>query len=238
MMIPKVSLFDAFLFGIKSVFDNFRIFFFSALYYALSMILFFVGIVGNVFLMPGVYASLHIEQIVGSQYQAHIQEVINYVSTYPWMPYLSLILIIIGVLMFFAILAGVIQVLVAVYARRDASMVDFFEGTKRTIPLLGLSILNGICVTVGLLFFLLPGIYIFMRLAFSKFILVGEKVSIMTAFKKSWHVTRGQEWNIFGLYTLMILFMRVHTNAGLIFAPILIGSALYLYKKSAETTAY
>ena len=237
MFMPKVSLFDAFIFAFKSVLDNFRVYFFCALYYMVSMIFIMVGGVGLVLLNPKVIAAINTSGMIKPEQQENFQRVIDFVMTHQWVMVLSAALFVIGLILLFAVIAGVIKVFFNLYARREVSLADFFEGTKRALPLFMLSILVGLCVMVGFILFIIPGIYLAIRLAFAKFIIVNENIGVVDALKKSWYVSKGQYWNIVGLYTLVFLIASMHTNAAIIFIPLFIGSAVYLYKKATETTA-
>lgn len=60
-------------------------------------------------------------------------------------------------------------------------------------------------VVIGLILFIIPGIIIMVRLAFVGFLIVDKKMEALDAIKKSWKMTKGHSWTIFGMGLLSIL---------------------------------
>lgn len=99
-----------------------------------------------------------------------------------------------------------------------------------------LNILATLSVIGGLLLFIVPGIIIAMRLSLSTYYLVDQNLSVMEAYKASWHATRGhlgKLWGIIGVGLLMLLpvftIVGVVATAYLLFMYSAAMALLYLH---------
>jgi len=71
-----------------------------------------------------------------------------------------------------------------------------------------LELLITVSVVGGLILLIVPGIIIGMRLSLAAYFLADKNLSVMEAYKASWHATKGhlgKMWGIFGVVILMIL---------------------------------
>ena len=66
------------------------------------------------------------------------------------------------------------------------------------------TVLYGLCVFVGLLLLIVPGIIIGIRLSFYPYLVVDEGYGPGAALQESWERTRGYGWTIFGASLLAI----------------------------------
>lgn len=66
-------------------------------------------------------------------------------------------------------------------------------------------IIISIAVGVGLILFIIPGIYIGLRLSQACFIIVDQKLSGIEAIKKSWAITKGHTLKLFLLVIVMVV---------------------------------
>lgn len=66
------------------------------------------------------------------------------------------------------------------------------------------TIIMTIIVLVGLLFFIIPGVYLGIRLQFYQAFIVEENAGIIDSLRRSWEVTKGQAWPLFILGLLML----------------------------------
>tara|TARA_B100001250_G_scaffold327243_1_gene291392 strand:+ start:58 stop:690 length:633 start_codon:yes stop_codon:yes gene_type:complete len=70
------------------------------------------------------------------------------------------------------------------------------------------TIVSAMCVIVGFLFFILPGLYIMSRLIFVQYLVVDKKLSFNQAIKESWKVSDGNGLNLIG-FLLAIFFVII-----------------------------
>lgn len=59
-------------------------------------------------------------------------------------------------------------------------------------------LIKGVAMLVGLLLFVVPGIFIFQRLRFAKYFVIDKNQSIMDALKSSWNLTEGSVIHLVG----------------------------------------
>lgn len=99
-----------------------------------------------------------------------------------------------------------------------------------------LNLLFGLMMTVGILLFIIPGIYLGLKYWFTPYIFVDNpKIGIIEAFKESARITKGVKWKLFLLGILQTLIMLAGVLALLvgsaIAVPINYLSDIYVYRK-------
>jgi hypothetical protein len=72
-------------------------------------------------------------------------------------------------------------------------------------PIMGLSIVEAIIVGIGLLAFIVPGVYFALALSVSSQVLIVERKRVFQAIQRSFDLTRGYKLEIFGY--LLVLFL-------------------------------
>jgi hypothetical protein len=70
------------------------------------------------------------------------------------------------------------------------------------------NILVSIIVGIGIVLLIVPGIIFACRLAFVPFIVMDQKLEAIEAIKKSWEMTEGYSWTIFGM-AIMSFFIAI-----------------------------
>jgi hypothetical protein len=73
------------------------------------------------------------------------------------------------------------------------------------LPIIGLSILEGFIIGLGLLAFLIPGIYLALALSVAVQVLIVEHQGVTASMKRSFFLTRGNKLEIFGYWLIIIL---------------------------------
>ncbi len=116
------------------------------------------------------------------------------------------------------------------------------EALRRFPSLLGTSILEGIIIGLGLIAFIIPGIYLAIKLVMAGPIAVLNDKNPIDALKDSWDATTGNWWEIFatvlviGIIVSIIGLIPYVSNfiafAGTIALALIFGS---LFKKKAST---
>jgi hypothetical protein len=119
---------------------------------------------------------------------------------------LLLIGIVLGILVFLALMAGGL-VLAAnfydIFIRRvikgeDVKIGSIFEFNRPYGQFILGSFLTGISLFFGFLFFIIPGIFLSIKLAQVPFLILDEKLTATQAMEKSWQVTGGERfWKLF-----------------------------------------
>lgn len=85
-------------------------------------------------------------------------------------------------------------------------------------PIVGLSILEVIIIGIGLVAFLLPGIYLFLGLSVAVQVLIVERKRVMESISRSFVLTRGRKLEILG-YFLIVLFVLKQILIDILLVP-------------------
>lgn len=81
-----------------------------------------------------------------------------------------------------------------------------FDGFKRNYLNIVLANLLVIAICgIGFLFLIVPGIIFACRLSFVPYLVMDKGLDPVAAIEKSWSMTRGHGWRIFGMYLLAVL---------------------------------
>ena len=91
------------------------------------------------------------------------------------------------------------------------------------LPLIGLALLTAVCIFAGLLFFIVPGVMIYIAFIVAVPALVEEKGGVMASIQRSFDLTRGSRWMIF---LLVILFWVVSVIVSTTFSATVAASGL------------
>ena len=70
-------------------------------------------------------------------------------------------------------------------------------------------ILFSVMITIGLAFFIFPGVYLFLRFQFFYASMVDEDTGLITSFQRSWQITKGQTSNLFVLLLIHALLFTI-----------------------------
>lgn len=79
------------------------------------------------------------------------------------------------------------------------------KGLGKLLPLIGLAILAGLAIVVGLVLFIIPGIYLILKLAVSSFALVDKNLGVVESMKASFAITKGNVGKVAGYIGVSIL---------------------------------
>lgn len=121
---------------------------------------------------------------------------------------ISPVLVILGAILTLATFAFICYLLlaraiVALIKSNQGESVTFrqtaeYAGTSVGIKLFVQQLLIGIVSMIGLLLFIIPGIFIWTRLSLAPFALINENAGVMGSVKRSWALTKGNFWNMLG----------------------------------------
>jgi len=140
--------------------------------------------------------------------------------------FLLLICLFIFMVVFSGLGLGLIRIVLDLQDKKKSNPARLFSSFK-FIPKLFLSgIIVFFAVVGGLILFVIPGIFLAMRLFFFKFYIVDKNAGIIECLKKSFHATRGLEWDILGIVIVAISLSIVSPIIG-IPAGALMSAAAY-----------
>jgi hypothetical protein len=92
----------------------------------------------------------------------------------------------------------------------DSSMGQLFSSVSPVVlPLIGVSIVVGVCVTVGLVLLIIPGLFLLTIWAVVAPVIVLERVGVFDSLGRSRDLVSGNGWNVFGLIVILFLLMFV-----------------------------
>ena len=87
------------------------------------------------------------------------------------------------------------------------------DGVGRNIGgLIGILIITGIATTIGFFLFILPGIFIAVKLSLAPAIYVIEEEDFGEALSKSWELTKDNWWFTFGVSFVMSIIINIVSN--------------------------
>ena len=81
---------------------------------------------------------------------------------------------------------------------------EMFEGFEKYLNVILSNLLVSAVVVMGLILLIVPGIIVACRLAFVPYLVMDRDMEAIAAVEKSWQMTRGHAWKIFGLGLLAI----------------------------------
>jgi len=88
----------------------------------------------------------------------------------------------------------------------DASVADLFKSVAPVaLPLFLLSIVVGVCVTIGFILVIVPGLFLLTIWAVSAPAVVLERRGVLDALGRSRELVRGNGWNVFGVIVIVFV---------------------------------
>lgn len=118
---------------------------------------------------------------------------------------------------------------------------DLFVFDRQVLRYLAGSLLYGLMVVLGLLLFVVPGVYLALRYGFSAYAIVDGRKGIGEAFRESARITTGVKWNLllYGLAALGLILLGILCfGVGLLVAvPVIMLATAHLYRVLLQATA-
>lgn len=102
---------------------------------------------------------------------------------------------------------GVIYFMIKIARGDNAELKDIFEAFNHYGSALLMMILLGLIIGIGFLLLIIPGIILGLRLYYTPFILIDQKLGAVDAIKASWEMTRGHGGQVFLMFLLGIPIM-------------------------------
>jgi hypothetical protein len=99
--------------------------------------------------------------------------------------------------------------------RIDTTIGELYERTRPRLPaLIAAGIVAGIAIAFGLILLIIPGLYLLTRWSLIPAVIVIEKRRAGEAFDRSWQLTRGYGWTVFG--SLLVAFIAYAIAQGIL----------------------
>lgn len=150
----------------------------------------------------------------------------------------NILFVVLGVAILMAYLLALVymwcaptKLLLHFYDRKDADDIrfsDFFRlfSLSRLFRLIGVFVLYASAITLGLILFIIPGVYLAVKLQFALYYMIDKNISVMEAFKKSYAATTGNFWRILAVDVIAAVLMQL-----IITIPISYLMGVYMYRK-------
>jgi hypothetical protein len=114
--------------------------------------------------------------------------------------------------------------------RADLTIPELYERTRPRLPaLLAAGIVAGLGIAIGLVLLIVPGLYLLTRWCLIPAVIVIEKRGAGESFDRSWQLTRGYGWTVFG--SLLVAYLLYVIGQGLLralFAPLPNFAAIWI----------
>ncbi len=111
---------------------------------------------------------------------------------------------------------------------------QFFSIDRRFVSYLIGLLLYGVMVLVGVLAFVVPGIYLAIRYGFFWYVIIDGRKGVMESFQESARITDGVKWQIvlFGMTSMVVIFLgMVCLGVGVLVAvPVTMLASAHLYR--------
>ena len=105
----------------------------------------------------------------------------------------------------YIVLGGYVTMLFMHYDGKHIVFDDFFSIDRRWIYFTFVSIVKGFLILVGLIFFVIPGIYLAVRWMFAEFLVIDRGLRPLEALRASSSLTEGHRWKLFVFAVVIIL---------------------------------
>jgi len=86
----------------------------------------------------------------------------------------------------------------------DENELKFYFNLKKVVNLFFANLLCMLIVSLGVVAFILPGLYFFLRFQFYEYFIVDKNCNAIDALKESWRITGNQSLSLFGLFFVFI----------------------------------
>lgn len=130
---------------------------------------------------------------------------------------------------------GTIAISLKVADRKPWAFGELFSQGGRMLPYIGASILYGIVVVIGYFIFLLPGMYLSIRLSLYQYFVVDKGQGPIESLKSSWALTEGSFWDLVGVQcviTCVVMLSLIPLGLGLLITiPMSSVLMAYVYRR-------
>lgn len=199
------SIRQAFKFAFSAILDNIGLIFLINLFY-------FILLAAPALFSTIIFGVNFSRYILFGNYGFDYNQLVNTVGSPSF--YINISLATIVALIYFAILSiykiGITYIALKIYEKKPVKFSDIFKRYDLILPIVLANIGYGLTIGLGFLLFVIPGIFLTIRLFFYQFLIIDKNLSIKDSFYYSYDITHGLFWKLF--LTLFI----INFSAGLI----------------------
>jgi len=217
-------VYDFAVYGIKTMLENIRLFILAMLAFFASMIaaLFATSIIAwPVIAKLMTFKDAYKQEFMTCTSKAECLSVFRSMWTDVLVPlfYTHKVLLIACSLVFIILMAGfgagLIRITLDLYDKKKSHVRKLFSCFGYVPRLLVAGIIVGSAILLGFTLFVIPGIYLAMRLFFFKFYIIDKDAGVIECMRKSFRATRGLEWEILGIVIVAGVFFAITPFIGL-----------------------
>lgn len=133
---------------------------------------------------------------------------------------------------------GLITIALKVIDGKKPELEDLYKSYPLLVNYFLASVLLGIAIVLGLIFFIVPGIYLALKYQFTPYLIVDKKMGVMDAIKKSGEMTSGKLMDLFALALvnigITILGALAFGIGLLVSAPVSMLIVAHVYRKLSK----
>lgn len=233
-----LSLYECAVYGVQAALDNVRLFVLSACAFIVTIValVMLLGLVAGQVIFPAYHLAVdHIRplflapDIDPHQYalikMEFFKELAAILSTNIWMSVICSLLVFIAMV---GMTAGFTRVLLDLKSYGKSEVPMMYSKFHLIPKFLLLMIISSVAIVAGTLFFILPGIYLLIKLYFCLFYMIDRNAGVIESLRNSFAMTDGFEWEIFGMLVLSYAALSVFSILALPFVWMM-GVAMYKY---------
>lgn len=150
---------------------------------------------------------------------------------------LSAIVLVLSLILQNLLFLGFVKISLKITKNERATYGDLFSCLPQLIPYTVASVLYALLVLLGLVLFIVPGIYFLVRYGFFTYFIVDKGAGIMESFRLSSEITRGYKTELLKLCVVLVAIMMLGAllvMVGLLVAvPVTMLCLAYAYRRLA-----
>lgn len=136
---------------------------------------------------------------------------------------------------------GYTKIFLKIYDKENPKFSEIFHEYKTFLRYLGTIALTILLVVVGIIFLVIPGIILAIRLSFGLIIIVDTKNGIISSIKESFNITKGNFWKLLGFWfvtSIINIIGLIFFGIGLLLTiPITTFAHIYVYRLLTQNKA-
>ena len=161
--------------------------------------------------------------------------VVNVIFSYAAKGFLGTLFNLLGWFVSVLISMGVIRIALKIADGETISTGDLFQRADQALVYIIASFIVGVMVVIGLVFLIVPGIYLAITFGFYAYNIVDKEHGIMQSIEQSAAITKAQKWDLFGLGVVLFFFNlagAIALGIGLLITvPVSWLAMAYVYRK-------